>query len=371
MIKENANVWKLVWLGLSRCCSETTTTYGYVTKHKTSSRTPMTDIITVKNLVEIYSDGTKAVDDITFNVQEGEFFGFLGPNGAGKSTTIKILTTLLRKTSGTVTVAGHDINTGAPAIRKIIGVQSQDTTVDGDLSGRENITLQGRFQQVESQILKKRVNELLQLVGLESAADKRARNYSGGMKKRLDLATALVHEPKLLFLDEPTTGLDPQSRASIWSYLEKINKEGTTIFLTTQYLEEADKLCKRLAIIDFGKIVASGSPSELKREIGADSIKIGLENCGRDRENAKKIIQSMTGVKEILDSDECINVYALNAAALIADIVRALDSSDIRMTSVTFSQPSLDDVFTKHTGRKIRTEELVKAPSAMFGGARR
>jgi ABC-2 type transport system ATP-binding protein len=331
----------------------------------------MSDIITVKNLVEVYSDGTKAVDDISFNVAEGEFFGFLGPNGAGKSTTIKILTTLLRKTSGTVTVAGHDITSAAPAIRKIIGVQSQDTTVDGDLTGRENITLQGHFQQMENERLKKRVNELLQLVGLESAADKRARNYSGGMKKRLDLATALIHEPKILFLDEPTTGLDPQSRTSIWSYLEKLNKEeGITIFLTTQYLEEADKLCKRLAIIDFGKIVASGSPIELKREIGADSIRIGLENCDRDRAKAKSIIQSMTGVKEILDSEECINVYAQNASSLIADIVRALDSSDIRMTSVTFSQPSLDDVFTKHTGRKIRVEELVKAPSTMFGGRR-
>ena len=187
----------------------------------------------------------------------------------------------------------------------------------------------------------------------------------------MDLATALIHEPKILFLDEPTTGLDPQSRTAIWSYLEKLNKEdGTTIFLTTQYLEEADKLCKRLAIIDFGKIVASGSPGELKREIGADSIKIGLENCERDREKAKSIIKTMTGVKDILNSDECINVYAQNASSLIADIVRALDSSDIRLTSVTFSQPSLDDVFTRHTGRKIRVEELVKAPSATFGGRR-
>ena len=330
----------------------------------------MSDIIAVENLVEIYSDGTKAVDNISFSVKEGEFFGFLGPNGAGKSTTIKILTTLLRKTSGKVTVAGKDIQNGASAIRKIIGVQSQDTTVDGDLTGRENVTLQGHLQQIESGKLKKRVNELLQLVGLESAADKRARNYSGGMKKRLDLATALVHEPKLLFLDEPTTGLDPQSRTAIWSYLEKINKEGTTIFLTTQYLEEADKLCKRLAIIDFGKIVATGSPRDLKREIGADSIRIGLENCERDRDKAKSIIQTMTGVKEIIDSEECINVYAQNAASLIADIVRAMDSSDIRLTSVTFSQPTLDDVFTKHTGRKIRTEELVKAPSSMLGGRR-
>ena len=331
----------------------------------------MSDIITVKNLVEVYSDGNKAVDDISFSVKEGGFFGFLGPNGAGKSTTIKILTTLLRKTSGSVTIDGYDINSEASEIRKIIGVQSQETTVDGDLTGRENLFLQGHFQQMESAKLKKRVNELLQLVGLESAADKRAKNYSGGMKKRLDLASSLVHEPKILFLDEPTTGLDPQSRTAIWSYLQKLNKEeGKTIFLTTQYLEEADKLCNTLAIIDFGKIVANGTPQELKRQVGADSIRIGLENCERDRDNAKNLIKSMIGVKEILDSEECINVYAENASSLIADIVRALDSTDIRLTSVTFPQPSLDDVFVKQTGRRIRSEALVKAPSTMFGRGR-
>ena len=225
---------------------------------------------------------------------------------------------------------------------------------------------------MESDEIKKRVNELIVLVGLEAAADKRARNYSGGMKKRLDLATALVHKPKMLFLDEPTTGLDPQSRSAIWSYLEKLNKEDhITIFLTTQYLEEADKLCKRLSIIDAGKIVASGSPVDLKREIGADSIRISLENCQRDNAKAKELIQTLTGVNEILDSEECITVFAKNAGLLIADIVRALDSTDIRIGSVTFSSPSLDDVFMKHTGKRIRTEELVKAPSRMWGGARR
>ena len=331
----------------------------------------MSEIISVKNLVEVYSDGTKAVDGISFDVTEGDFFGFLGPNGAGKSTTIKILTTLLRKTSGSVKIAGFDLDSAASNIRKIIGVQSQDTTVDGDLTGRENIELQGHFHQMKSENIKRRVNELLGLVGLEEAAEKRARNYSGGMKKRLDLATALVHKPKLLFLDEPTTGLDPQSRAAIWEYLQKLNKdEGITIFLTTQYLEEADKLCKRLSIIDSGKIVASGSPAELKREIGADSIRISLENCQKDSFRAKEIIKTMTDVTDIMESEECLIVYAKNAGLLIADIVRALDSSDIRLASVTFSSPSLDDVFMKHTGKRIRTEELVKAPSRMFGGRR-
>jgi len=332
----------------------------------------MTDIITVNNLVEVYADGTRAVDEISFSVGEGEFFGFLGPNGAGKSTTIKILTTLLRKTSGTLTVAGYDVGKDADAIRKIIGVQSQDTTVDGDLTGRENLMLQGHFHQMPTEEIKKRVKELLDLVGLEDVAEKYARNYSGGMKKRLDLATALIHKPKILFLDEPTTGLDPQSRAAIWTYLEKLNKkEDITIFLTTQYLEEADRLCNRLAIIDNGKIVTSGIPVELKREIGADSIKIMLENCERDRPKAKELIKSMTDVVDIIDSEECLNVYAKNAGLLIADIVRALDSSDIRLLSVTFSSPSLDDVFMKHTGRRIRAEDLVKAPNTRMMGRRR
>ena len=356
-------------LASMRWCPNTVT-YGYFQNHKLPIDV-MSDIISVKNLVLVYSDGTKAVDDISFSVKEGEFFGFLGPNGAGKSTTIKILTTLLRKTSGSVTVAGHDIQGGAAAIRKIIGVQSQETTVDGDLTGRENLMLQGHFQQIRGNKLDKRVKMLLELVGLEGAADKRARNYSGGMKKRLDLATALVHEPKLLFLDEPTTGLDPQSRLAIWSYLERLNKEeGITIFLTTQYLEEADRLCKRLEIVDFGKIVAAGSPAELKREIGADSIKLSIENCERDKPKAKEILKSLDGVSSVMDSgpDECLNVFAKNAGFLIADIVRAFDSSDIRLLSVNFSSPSLDDVFLKHTGRRIRTEDLVKAPKAKVGG---
>jgi ABC-2 type transport system ATP-binding protein len=332
----------------------------------------MSDIITVKDLVEVYSDGTKAVDNISFNVKEGEFFGFLGPNGAGKSTTIKILTTLLRKTSGTATVAGFDLDKEPKKIRNVIGVQSQETSVDGDLTGEENVVLQAHFQQLPTDQIKDRVKELLKLVELEDAADKRARNYSGGMKKRLDLATALIHKPKILFLDEPTTGLDPQSRAAIWAYLERLNKEdGTTIFLTTQYLEEADKLCKRLSIIDFGKIVASGSPMELKREVGADSIRLALENCDKDRDRATELLKSLDGVADVLSSEDCLSVYAKNAGLLVADIVRAFDGSDIRIASVSFSSPSLDDVFLRHTGRRIRAEDLVKTPSSMLISRRR
>jgi len=217
----------------------------------------MRQIIKVQNLIQVYPDGTKAVDGISFDVKEGEFFGFLGPNGAGKSTTIKVLTTLLRKSSGNAQVAGYDLDQSPKEIRKVIGVLSQETIVDVDLTGRENLRLQGRLEQMHGSTLENRVRELLTMVQLEEFADKPAGRYSGGMKKRLDLASALIHKPKLLFLDEPTTGLDPQSRATIWDYLDQLNRdEGITIFLTTQYLEEADRLCRELAIIDHGKIIA-------------------------------------------------------------------------------------------------------------------
>jgi ABC-2 type transport system ATP-binding protein len=340
----------------------------------------MADTITVNDLVQVYADGTKAVDGISFNVKEGEFFGFLGPNGAGKSTTIKILTTLLRKTSGSATVAGYDIDKHPDAVRKLIGVENQETVVENDLTGRENLMLQGHFQQLRGESLERRVNELLRLVELTDVADKRAGHYSGGMKKRLDLASALVHSPKVIFLDEPTTGLDPQSRAAIWEYLEKLNKEeGITVFLTTQYMEEADKLCRQLAIIDHGKIVSTGSPAQLKSEVGADSIKLALENGtdNKDRKQldarVKEILTNINGVMNVIASDDGLTVYAKNAGFIIADIVRAFDSNKIHLSSVSFSSPTLDDIFLHHTGRRIRTEDVSKsnAPPTMFGRRRR
>ena len=331
------------------------------------------NMISVKDLAVTYSDGTRAVQGVSFDVKEGEFFGFLGPNGAGKSTTIKVLTTLLKKTSGTAVVAGYDVDKQPQEIRKIMGVQSQDTVVDGDLTGRENIVLQGHFQHMEGKALNERVSELLRLVQLEGVADKRARNYSGGMKKRLDLATALVHRPKLLFLDEPTTGLDPQSRAALWDYLEMLNREGMTVFLTTQYMEEADRLCRRLCIVDRGKIVVSGTPSELKRQVGYDTIKLSLED-GIMRPTAvlkaKEILTPVKGVSKVIESDEGVTVYASNAGQMIADIVRVFDSNKIRLRSVSFSSPTLDDIFLEHTGRRIRPEELVKKSGGMMLGRR-
>ncbi len=322
--------------------------------------------VEVESLVKVYNDGTKAVKGISFDVDEGEAFGFLGPNGAGKSTTIKILTTLLHKTSGSAMVAGLDVESEARKIRKLIGVQMQETVIDEDLTGRENLLLQGHLQQMHGQPLKERVNELLKIVDLEEAADKRAGYYSGGMKKRLDLASTLVHRPKLLFLDEPTTGLDPQARATIWSYLKQLNQEdGITTFITTQYLEEVDRLCRRIAIVDNGEIVAKGSPSELKQEIGADAITLGFGNGGTgngvNKDRAKQILGGLQGINRITDSDGGLVVYAKNGGYIVPDIVRAFDGADIRLSSIAVSTPTLDDVFLKHTGRRIRPEEIDKS----------
>ncbi|MDQ3968116.1 MAG: ATP-binding cassette domain-containing protein [Thermoproteota archaeon] len=322
--------------------------------------------IKVENLVKAYgSRSMPAVRGISFELKDGEFFGFLGPNGAGKSTTIKILTTLMPKSSGSVSIWGLDLDKDAQKIRQLIGVQSQETALDLDLTGRENLMLQGHLQHMSGEMLETRVNELLNLVGLEGDADKRAAFYSGGMKKRLDLATSLIHNPKILFLDEPTTGLDPQSRTAIWSYLRRLNKEeGITIFLTTQYLEEADKLCDRLSIIDHGQIVAQGTPEEMKREIAADAVSLTIANgqdiagaiSGHAIDAAKQVLSVIEGVTDIVDSGNGLVVYGKNGAFIVPEIVRALDNVQVRISSISVSTPTLDDVFLKHTGRRIRTE---------------
>jgi ABC-2 type transport system ATP-binding protein len=329
----------------------------------------MSDIISVENLVEVYADGTRAVNGISFNVKEGEFFGFLGPNGAGKSTTIKVLTSLLKKTSGRVSVAGCDLDVSPGEIRKVIGVLSQETVVDVDLTGRENLRLQGRLEQMRGSILENRVNELLRMVQLDDVAEKAAGRYSGGMKKRLDLASALVHKPKLLFLDEPTTGLDPQSRATMWDYLERLNREeGITIFLTTQYLEEADRLCRQLSIIDHGKIIAEGSPLELKEAIGGDTITLSLKSGtdGALRCRTKEILGGVQGVMNVMDSENGVIAYTKNAGLIIADIVTALEHNNIRPSFLSISTPTLDDVFLRETGRRIRPEELGRKTTEPF-----
>jgi ABC-2 type transport system ATP-binding protein len=320
----------------------------------------MVKAVETRDLVKRYGD-VEAIKGITLDIEEGEIFGFLGPNGAGKSTTIQVLTTLLKKTSGSVTIEGYDIDKDAREIRKVIGVQSQETILDGDLTGRENLTLQGHLQRLHGDALKKRVDELLTLVELSDVADKRAAHYSGGMKKRLDLASTLVHKPRVLFLDEPTSGLDPQSRVAIWEHLEALNRDdGVTIFLTTQQMEEADRLCQRLSIIDHGEIIVGGSPVELKHQLGGDTITLSLADEDSDgvRDRSKRIVSGIQGVTKVLDIETGLAAYAKNAGALVPDIVRLFDENGIRLTSINVASASLGDVFLQHTGRRIRSEEL-------------
>ena len=330
-----------------------------------STATQGSDIISVEDLVVVYKDGTRAVDGISFAVKEGEFFGFLGPNGAGKSTTIKTLTTLLRKTSGKVSVAGADLDSDPAAIRKSIGVLTQESSLDVDLKGRENLRLQGRLQQMHGRALDERVEELLKLVELEKVGDKEAGRYSGGMRKRLDLACALVHSPRILFLDEPTTGLDAQSRIAIWEHLEDLNRnQGITIFLTTQYLEEADRLCRQLSIIDQGKLIAKGSPFELKASLGGDAIDLTLETSARAK--AKEILKTIQRISGVIDSDTGVTAYAKNAGEVVTEVVTALDRNGIRASFLRISSPTLDDLFLKKTGRRIRSDDLQRKETEPF-----
>ena len=326
----------------------------------------MSEIISVDHLVVVYPDGTRAVEDISFGVEDGQFFGFLGPNGAGKSTTIKTLTTLLRKTSGKVSVGGYDLDRSSAEIRKVIGVLSQETSLDVDLTGRENLRFQGRLHQLHGRALEERVTELLRLVQLEDSGDKPAGRYSGGMRKRLDLACALVHKPRLLFLDEPTTGLDTQSRTAIWEYLESLNKnDGVTIFLTTQYLEEADQLCHELSIIDRGKIIAKGTPSELKAAVGGDRITLAFNDASL-RAKAKEVLGTLQGVTDVSDADGGVVAYVTNAGQIVAEVVTTLDRNGVKPSFLSISSPSLDDVFLRETGRRIRSDELSRKETEPF-----
>ncbi len=339
----------------------------------------MSSIITVDNLVKIYSPDIRAVDGISFAVEKGEIFGFLGPNGAGKSTAIKVLTTLLKKTSGSVKVKGFDLEADAREIRRIIGYASQEVGVDTDLTGMENIYLQCRFHHIPKDKARVKALELVKMVGLSDAANRRAGTYSGGMKRRLDLATALVSDPEILFLDEPTTGLDPQSRRAIWDYIRELNDKGTTIFLTTQYMEEADQLAHRLCIIDNGKIVAEGVPAKLKAQIGADLIKFRVVGDS-DPAVTKKVVGIVSAIEGVKDARDCskggadctegVALYSENGSNLVPLIVRALDSAHLEIENLTLSKPSLDDVFIKFTGKQLRTE-LVKMPAKVGFRTRR
>jgi ABC-2 type transport system ATP-binding protein len=291
----------------------------------------------------------EAVRGIDLSVRRGDVFGFLGPNGAGKTTTVRMLCTLLPITDGTATVDGIDVRSRPGEVRTRIGVALQDVGLDGLQTGRELLELQCGLYKIADP--KARAGELLGLVGLDDAADRAIKGYSGGMKRRLDLASALVHQPAVLFLDEPTTGLDPASRLTIWEEVRRINAAGTTIFLTTQYLEEADQLCRRVAIIDDGRIVASGTPDSLKAELGHDVVTVGLDAA--DAANARVALDGLAGVDHVTDSADGLAVYVDDGAAAVADIVHRLTDAAIRPGTISLSRPTLDDVFLASTGRRI------------------
>ncbi len=307
--------------------------------------------IETKALSRSFKGGIEAVRDLDLTISSGEVFGFLGPNGAGKTTTVRMLCTLLPPTAGTATVAGLDVVADGAAVRRAIGVALQEIGLDPAQTGRELLELQCGLYGITGRRGKQRAGELLKLVGLTEAAGRRTKTYSGGMKRRLDLASALVHSPQVLFLDEPTTGLDPASRVTIWDEVRRINSEGATVFLTTQYLEEADKLCDRLAIIDDGRIVADGTPQQLKEEMGHDVVSLTLN--GADAAATEAALAELPGLERVVAEPDALALYVADGPGQIAEVVRLLDRSRIQVGALTVARPSLDDVFLKATGRRL------------------
>ena len=316
--------------------------------------------IEVRGLERDFGDGVKAVRGIDLEVAEGEIYAFLGPNGAGKTTTVRMLTTLLRPTGGSARVAGHDVVAEAAQVRKSIGVALQEAALDPLMTGRELIRLQATLHGLSRRQGEGRGDALLERVGLTEAADRRVGTYSGGMRRRLDLASALVHEPRVLFLDEPTTGLDPVSRKGIWEEVEKLNADGATVFLTTQYLEEADQLANRVGIIAGGLIVAEGTPRELKADVGKPHLEIAI--CDGEIERAREVVARIGA--PLPGKDGLVLVELERGAAQVAPVVRALDEAGLAVEALELVEPTLDDVFVAKTGRHLEAEEEPTAPVA-------
>jgi ABC-2 type transport system ATP-binding protein len=306
--------------------------------------------IEVENLVRVFKGDVRAVDGIDLRVAPGEIYGFLGPNGAGKSTTVLVLTTLLPPTSGTARVAGLDVVRHGAEVRRAIGASLQESALDPFLTGREHMRLQSALHGLAKGEREARGSELLARVGLSEAADRKVNGYSGGMKRRLDLALALLHRPRLLFLDEPTTGLDPQSRAALWDEVRRLAGEGVTVFLTTQYLEEADVLADRVGIIDHGKIVAEGTPAALKAQIGRQTVEAVPQDAG-DRERLAEVLHRFGD--DTAASAGGVAAQLTEGAGDLAEIVRALDAEGIRVADLRIHAPTLDDVFLAKTGRSL------------------
>jgi ABC-2 type transport system ATP-binding protein len=302
--------------------------------------------IETRQLARTFPGGITAVAGVDLEVEEQEIYAFLGPNGAGKTTTVRMLTTLLRPTGGSATVAGHDVVADASAVRRAIGVALQEAALDPLMTGRELIHLQATLHGLPRAEGRRRADALLERVGLRDAADRRVGTYSGGMRRRLDMASALVHEPRVLFLDEPTTGLDPVSRKAIWEEVDKLNKEGTTVFLTTQYLEEADQLADEVGIIDDGLIVAEGTPAALKAEVGKPHLEVVLVDG--TPEQAGEVLSRFG--RQLPSKDGAVLVELEGGATGVAPVVRALDEAGLAVESLDLVEPTLDDVFVDKTG---------------------
>jgi ABC-2 type transport system ATP-binding protein len=307
--------------------------------------------IEARELVKTYGGKVRALDGLSFTVEAGAVFALLGPNGAGKSTTIKILNTLSRPDSGSALVAGFDVLKEQERVRRAIGCVAQKSGVDPEATGRENLTLQGRIHGLRGQMLKSHVDELLNRFRLTEAADLVARTYSGGMQRKLDIAMGLVHRPRVLFLDEPTTGLDPEARAGLWDDISRLaNEDGITVLLTTHYLEEADQLARRLAIVDRGKLVVEGSPDQLKGELLGDAIHIEFASAEAES-NVRGALNLLDGLSEIVVDGHSLHARAAQGATAVPGMLAALESKGLKVASVKVARPSLDDVYLHYTGR--------------------
>ena len=307
--------------------------------------------IEAQALVKTYPNNVRALDSLSFLVPAGTIFGLVGPNGAGKSTTVKVLNTLTRPDSGIARVAGIDVVKQPDAVRRTIGCVAQKSGVDVNATGRENLTLQAQFYGLRGDALRRRVDMLLERFSLTAAADREARGYSGGMKRKLDIAMGLVHTPRVLFLDEPTTGLDPEARADLWKEIGRLSREdGITVLLTTHYLEEADQLCSRLAIIDRGRVVAEGTPDALKGELSGDAIHVDLAHVVEEG-RVRAALSGVSAIRELSVEGASVRARADNGGTVVPAMITALESGGARVASVRVTRPSLDDVYLRHTGR--------------------
>ena len=312
--------------------------------------------IEVDSLTKEFGD-FKAVDNVSFQIEEGEIFGFLGPNGAGKSTTMMILTTLLKPTSGSALVGGYDVMSDAKKVREKIGYVQQEISVDEFLTGRENLYLHARINQIPSNLIKSRIDDVLELVELGEKKDQATLTYSGGMRKRLDIANGLLSRPSVLFLDEPTVGLDIQTRRKIWGYIKKIRKDfGMTVFISTHYMEEADNLCDRIGIIDHGKIQVIDTPKSMKSAIGNEIISFSLVDGKASQDTLIEQINKIEFVKEVKNKQDLITVFSTKSNEVIPKIFQESTNLGMRINSLTLKQPTLDDVFISYTGHDLRDE---------------